>query len=166
MPQKQMAYFTSRGKQPCNQFVHTEISFISANSTFSSTTKLLPPRCDSPTDAGMYQTSVCKRSEEAKLPGSHSRCSPWFPTHVTYLQPIYQPGRETSPLVQPWLQPLLRVLAVPRGSASSPSASIHMWMLWWRCCLQDLRLPQGTSGPSLGGPDCSLTDALCSPGLG
>lgn len=41
-PQKQIAYFTSRLKQPCYQFAQMEINFVSANSGFSISTKLLP----------------------------------------------------------------------------------------------------------------------------
>lgn len=149
MPQKQIAYFTSRLKQPCYQFVQMEINFVSANLGFQF------PRSSFPLEAVKYQTSVCwmRWAPKEQLP---------FPAHIPYLQTHPSAWMWDKPPAQLRLNLCFHVPAVPWGSAS-----VHTWGLTWWCCVQDPRLSRWPWTPvSRRKPHCLLWDAPWSPGLG
>lgn len=102
MPQKQIAYFTSRLKQPCYQFAQMEINCISANSGFSISIKLLPTGSSKSTRPLLAKWEMGTKGA-AQLP---------FPAHVPYLTPAWKWDKPPSTSEA---KPLLSCPCCPQG---------------------------------------------------
>lgn len=149
MPQKQIAYFTSRLKQPCYQFAQMEINCISANSGFSISIKLLPTGSSKSTRPLLAKWEMGTKGA-AQLP---------FPAHVPYLTPAWKWDKPPSTSEA---KPLLSCPCCPQGLCLYPCLCAEVMVL----CAG----PQAVRWPwtllSWERPHCLLWDALCSPGLG
>lgn len=146
-PQKQIAYFTSRLKQPCYQFAQMEINSISANSGFSIFTKLLL--------AGNRESTRPLFAEWEMGTKGAAPISCLHPLPHTSLD-VRQPPSTSE------VKPLLLCPCCPLELSPCPHLCAEVVVL----CAGPQAVQVSLDPSVIGEATHLLWDALCSPGLG